>query len=90
YRIYSSTLAQMNKFLAEGNLEGMFKQNAEQKQNAMQAVYREWRAEQAKLASKGVKDNESDYERILWILSAIMVMVLAVIIISWVAMRRVL
>ncbi|EOI3491332.1 methyl-accepting chemotaxis protein [Cronobacter sakazakii] len=90
YRIYSSTLAQMNKFLAEGNLEGMFKQNAEQKQNAMQVVYREWRAEQAKLASKGVKDNESDYERILWILSAIMVMVLAVIIISWVAMRRVL
>ncbi|ALB56290.1 Tar ligand binding domain-containing protein [Cronobacter universalis] len=90
YRVYSSTLAQMNKFLAEGNLEGMFKQNAEQKQNDMQEVYREWRAEQAKLASKGVKDNESDYQRILWILSAIMVMVLAVIIISWVAMRRVL
>ncbi|EPE7491233.1 methyl-accepting chemotaxis protein [Cronobacter universalis] len=90
YRVYSSTLAQMNKFLAEGNLEGMFKQNAEQKQNDMQEVYREWRAEQAKLASKGVKDNESDYQRILWILAAIMVMVLAVIIISWVAMRRVL
>ncbi|EOI5760671.1 methyl-accepting chemotaxis protein [Cronobacter turicensis] len=90
YRIYSSTLAKMNKFLAEGNLEGMFKQNAEQKQNAMQEVYREWRADQAKLSSQGVKDNESDYQRILWILSAIMVMVLAVIIISWVAMRRVL
>ncbi|EOC0059179.1 methyl-accepting chemotaxis protein [Cronobacter turicensis] len=90
YRVYSSTLAQMNKFLAEGNLEGMFKQNAEQKQNAMQEVYREWRADQAKLSSQGVKDNESDYQRILWILSTIMVIVLAVIIISWVAMRRVL
>ncbi|BBV73722.1 methyl-accepting chemotaxis protein (plasmid) [Enterobacter kobei] len=90
YRIFSSTLAQMNKLLAEGKLEEMFKQNAEKKQNAMQVVYREWRAEQAKLASQGVKDNESDYQRIMWILSAIMVLVLAVIVISWVAMRRVL
>ncbi|WP_105640626.1 methyl-accepting chemotaxis protein [Cronobacter dublinensis] len=90
YRIYSSTLAQMGKLLAAGDLEGMFKQNAEKKQNAMQVVYREWRAEQAKLSSQGVKDNESDYQRILWILSAIMVLVLAVIVISWVAMRRVL
>ena len=36
YRIYSATLTQMNVLLAQGNLEDMFKQNAEQKQNAMQ------------------------------------------------------
>ena len=89
---YSSRLPRScaYKLLAEGKLEEMFKQNAEKKQNAMQVVYREWRAEQAKLASQGVKDNESDYQRIMWILSAIMVLVLAVIVISWVAMRRVL
>ncbi len=90
YRNYSTTLAQMNTLLAQGDLAGMFKQNAEQKQKAMQAVYREWRTAQADLASRGVKDNESDYKRILWILSAIMLVVIAVIIISWIAMRRVL
>ena len=35
-------------------------------------------------------DNESDYKRILWILSAVMLLVIAVIISSWIAMRRVL
>jgi len=39
YGIYSATLARMNELLAEGKLEDMFKQNAEQKQQAMQAVY---------------------------------------------------
>ena len=87
YRIYSSTLTQMNVLLSQGNLEDMFKQNAEQKQTAMQAVYREWREAQATLTDKGIQDNESDYKRILWILSAVM---LLVIISSWIAMRRVL
>ena len=90
YGNYSATLAKMNDFLAQGNLEEMFKQNAEQKQVAMQKVYHEWRESQAKLASAGVRDNENDYRRILWILSVIMLVVIAVIVASWVAMRRVL
>lgn len=90
YRIYSATLTQMNVLLGQGNLEDMFKQNAEQKQTAMQKVYREWREAQAALTDKGIKDNESDYKRILWILSAVMLLVIAVIISSWIAMRRVL
>ena len=90
YRVYSSTLAQMNSLLAQGNLEDMFKQNAESKQQAMQKVYREWREAQAKLTNKGIADNEKDYQRILWILSAIMIVVVGVIITSWIAMRRVL
>ena len=80
YRVYSSTLAQMNSLLAQGNLEDMFKQNAESKQQAMQKVYREWREAQAKLTNRGIADNEKDYQRILWILSAIMIVVVGVII----------
>ncbi|HEY3984306.1 methyl-accepting chemotaxis protein [Cedecea sp.] len=90
YRNYSSTLAKMNTFLAQGNLEQMFKQNAEQKQVAMQKVYREWRDEQAELSSEGVRDNQADYQRILWILGVVMLGVIGVIVVSWVAMRRVL
>lgn len=90
YGIYSATLAKMNALLAEGKLEEMFKQNAEQKQTAMQSVYHEWRTAQAKLTSAGIKDNESDYQRILWILSFILLAVVVVILISWIAMQRVL
>lgn len=45
----------MNVLLSRGNLEDMFKQNAEQKQTAMQAVYREWREAQATLTDKGIQ-----------------------------------
>ena len=90
YGIYSATLAKMNALLAEGKLEEMFKQNAEQKQTAMQEVYREWRSAQTALATAGVQDNESDYQKIIWLLSAVMMIVITVIIASWLAMQRVL
>ncbi|WJD50728.1 methyl-accepting chemotaxis protein [Enterobacter sp. PGRG2] len=90
YGIYSTTLNEMNRLLAAGDLEAMFRQGAESKQVAMQSVYREWRAAQAELANKGVIDNENDYVRIMWILSAIMLLVVAVIVASWIAMQRVL
>lgn len=90
YGIYSATLAKMNALLAEGKLEEMFKQNAEQKQTAMQEVYREWRSAQTALATAGVQDNESDYQKIIWLLSAVMLIVVTVIIASWLAMQRVL
>ncbi|MEE7570764.1 HAMP domain-containing protein [Citrobacter sp. wls615] len=90
YGIYSATLAKMNALLAEGKLEEMFKQNAEQKQTAMQEVYREWRAAQTALATAGVQDNESDYRKIIWLLSAVMLTVVTVIVASWLAMQRVL
>ncbi|AST67710.1 methyl-accepting chemotaxis protein II [Kosakonia cowanii] len=90
YTTYHATLTEMNRLLLAGKLEDMFRQNAQKKQEGMEKSYRAWRAEQAKLASDGVQQNEHDYIRILWILAAVMVVVLAVIAMSWVAMQRVL
>ena len=90
YSTYHATLTEMNRLLLAGKLEDMFRQNAQKKQEGMEKSYRAWRAEQARLASEGVKQNEHDYIRILWILAAVMIVVLAVIAMSWVAMQRVL
>ncbi|AZI89190.1 MULTISPECIES: methyl-accepting chemotaxis protein [Kosakonia] len=90
YSTYHATLTEMNRLLLAGKLEDMFRQNAQKKQEGMEKSYRAWRAEQARLASEGVQQNEHDYIRILWILAAVMVVVLAVIAMSWVAMQRVL
>ena len=90
YTTYHATLTEMNRLLLAGKLEDMFRQNAQKKQEAMEKSYRAWRAEQARLASEGVMQNEHDYIRILWILAAVMVVVLGVIAMSWVAMQRVL
>ncbi|KNC93140.1 methyl-accepting chemotaxis protein [Trabulsiella odontotermitis] len=90
YGIYSATLARMTVLLDQGKLEDMFKENAEQKQQAMQKSYREWRAMQTQLTNAGIEDNNNDYSRILWILVTIMVIVVVAIVASWVAMQRVL
>lgn len=90
YGVYFATLTEMNRLLAAGNLEDMFRQNAEQKQTAMQKSYRAWRDAQAELANRGMIESENDYQRILWILTVIMVLVVAVIILSWISMQRVL
>ena len=37
-----------------------------------------------------MQDNESDYQKIIWLLSAVMLIVVTVIIASWLAMQRVL
>ncbi|KFD25009.1 methyl-accepting chemotaxis protein [Yokenella regensburgei] len=90
YGIYSKTLARMNVLLAQGKLEDMFKENAEKKQQAMQEVYREWREAQAALTHQGIEDNNNAYTRIMWVLASVIVLVVAVIITSWLAMQRVL
>ncbi|MBK0079449.1 Tar ligand binding domain-containing protein [Kosakonia sp. S58] len=90
YSTYHATLTEMNRLLLAGKLEDMFRQNAQKKQEGMEKSYRAWRAEQARLASEGVQQNEHDYIRILWILAAVMVVVLGVIAMSWIAMQRVL
>jgi len=90
YAIYHGTLTEMNKLMAANQLEAMFKLNAEQKQNAMQAVYLDWRAAQTKLAEKGVVENEEGFRSMIWGLSAIMAIVIAVIVMSWIGLQRVL
>jgi len=90
YGIYHATLTEMNRLMKAGDLDSMFRQNAEQKQVAMQKIYREWRDVQSELSSKGVVQNDRDYHRILWILGVVMALVVLVIVMSWVAMQRVL
>jgi methyl-accepting chemotaxis protein-1 (serine sensor receptor) len=89
YRIYSATLTQMNVLLSQGNLEDMFKQNAEQnrmrcRRFIVNGVKRRPRSRIKAFRITKVTTNAS------WILSAVMLLVIVVIISSWIAMRRVL
>ncbi|MFH8134799.1 methyl-accepting chemotaxis protein [Pantoea osteomyelitidis] len=90
YSIYQQTLATMIDQLEGKQLEAMFKQNIEQKQDEMQAAYTEWRAAQAVLANQGIEQNESAFQHTIWTLSAILLLVVAVIVLCWVGLRRLL
>jgi methyl-accepting chemotaxis protein-1 (serine sensor receptor) len=67
YRIYSATLTQMNVcWPGQSGRHVQTECRAEAERDA--DVYREWREAQASSRQR-LQDNESDYKRILWILS---------------------
>ncbi|WP_275556650.1 Tar ligand binding domain-containing protein, partial [Mixta sp. Marseille-Q2659] len=90
YNTLAKTLADMADLLAAKQLEAMFKQNIEQKQDEAQAVYTEWRSAQAVLTAKGIAENESAFNTMLWILGTVMTLVVAVIVLCWFGLKSVL
>ncbi|AMG58941.1 methyl-accepting chemotaxis protein [Pantoea vagans] len=58
-------------------------------QSAFLTLYREWRADQSRLTTLGVAENSSAYTRMMWILSAIMAAVVAVIVLCWFGLRKI-
>jgi len=90
YTTLAKTLADMTDLLAAKQLEAMFKQNIEQKQDEAQAVYTEWRSAQAVLSAKGIAENESAFNTMLWILGTVMTLVIAVIVLCWFGLKSVL
>ncbi|KOC88801.1 methyl-accepting chemotaxis protein [Winslowiella iniecta] len=87
---YRDSLAQMLEMMSANQLEAMYKLNIEQKQSEMQGVYSQWRDAQAALTALGVADNQRDYQRMLWVLGGIMLVVLAVIVLCWFGLQRIL
>ena len=90
YADYENGLKAMVKSLQARDLEGMFKQNIEQKQVAMQESYNKWRARQTELSDQGMAQNQKAFKQMMWLLAAIGVAVLAVIISCWFGLRQVL
>ena len=58
-------------------------------QSAFLTLYREWRADQSRLTTLGVAENSNAYSRMMWILAAIMVVVIAVIVLCWFGLRKI-
>ncbi|MBV4365155.1 methyl-accepting chemotaxis protein [Erwinia sp. BNK-24-b] len=90
YDSYSKTLGQMLTLMENRQLTEMFKLNIEQKQNDMQDAYTTWRAAQNVLTAQGAVDNESAYAKMLWVIGAVMVLVIALISLCWIGLRTVL
>ncbi|WP_017802921.1 Tar ligand binding domain-containing protein, partial [Winslowiella toletana] len=90
YAIYSGTLEQMLAMMTNNQLKEMFGLNVEQKQNDMTAIYGKWREAQALLTAAGVEQNQSAYQQMMWILASIMLVVVAVILVCWFGLQRIL
>ncbi|WP_345827857.1 methyl-accepting chemotaxis protein [Erwinia sp. HDF1-3R] len=90
YVLYSKALASMLQLMDNQQLSEMFKMNIEEKQQAMQAAYTHWRDAQNVLMMQGVADNQSAYTSMLWMIAAVMLLVIALIVLCWFGLKRVL
>ena len=90
YAQYEKGLKGMVTSLQARDLEGMFKQNIEQKQVAMQGSYGEWRARQTELSDQGMAQNHKAFTQMMWLLGTIGVAVIVVILACWFGLRQVL
>ncbi|KGT90539.1 chemotaxis protein [Erwinia typographi] len=90
YDSYSKALANMLGLMENKQLNEMYKLNIEQKQNDMQAAYTTWRDAQNVITVRGVAANEAAYARMLWVVGMVMALVVALIVLCWIGLRKVL
>ncbi|GME30809.1 MULTISPECIES: methyl-accepting chemotaxis protein [unclassified Pantoea] len=88
FSTYADALNQLQKALAANDAIAAAKAPVAPSQSAFLTLYREWRADQNRLTTLGVTENSSAYTRMIWILSAIMAAVVAVIVLCWSGLRK--
>jgi len=89
YADYAGALGAMQTALQTGDLTAAGKIPVAPSQSAFLTLYREWRADQNRLASLGAEANSAAYSRMMWILGTILVAVLAVILLCWSGLRKI-
>ncbi|WP_217546855.1 MULTISPECIES: methyl-accepting chemotaxis protein [Pantoea] len=90
YTAYASALGQLQDALVAKDLDQAAKAPVAPSQNAFLKEYRQWRADQDRLTAAGVEANSSAYDHMIWLLGAVLAIVVAVIVLCWFGMRKIL
>ncbi|MGJ0479445.1 methyl-accepting chemotaxis protein [Pantoea agglomerans] len=86
---YAGALSSLQSALQVNDMAAAAKAPVAPSQSAFLTLYQEWRADQSRLTTLGVAENSSAYTRMMWILSAIMAVVVAVIVLCWFGLRKI-
>ncbi|MCP1204793.1 methyl-accepting chemotaxis protein [Pantoea sp. B550] len=86
---YAGALNSLQSALQVNDMAAAAKAPVAPSQSAFLTLYREWRADQSRLTTLGVAENSNAYSRMMWILAAIMVVVIAVIVLCWFGLRKI-
>ncbi|NEG66404.1 HAMP domain-containing protein [Pantoea agglomerans] len=89
YDAYALALNELQTALRANDATAAGKAPVAPSQSAFLSVYEEWRADQNRLTNLGVQENSSAYSRMMWILSTIMTVVVAVIVLCWFGLRKI-
>ncbi|MGK3126684.1 methyl-accepting chemotaxis protein [Candidatus Pantoea formicae] len=90
YTAYANALSQMQAALQANDLVLAAKLPVAPSQSAFLKDYSQWRTDQDHLTDAGIQANSAAYQRMMWLLGVVMVVVIAVIALCWVGLRKVL
>ena len=90
YTAYANALSQMQDALLANDLVQAGKVPVAPSQSAFLKDYSQWRADQDRLTALGVAENLADYQRMMWLLGVVLVVVIGVIALCWFGLRKVL
>ncbi|MFT4269502.1 MAG: methyl-accepting chemotaxis protein [Pantoea sp.] len=90
YGAYAGALAQMQDALLANNLELAAKVPVAPSQSAFFENYNNWRNAQDHLADVGVAENLAAWQQMMWLLGLVLAVVVAVIVLCWFGLRKVL
>ena len=90
YTAYANALSQMQDALLANDLVQAGKVPVAPSQSAFLKDYSQWRADQDRLTALGVAENLAAYQRMMWLLGVVMVVVIGVIALCWFGLRKIL
>jgi len=90
YTAYANALSQMQDALLANDLVQAGKVPVAPSQSAFLKDYSQWRADQDRLTALGVAENLAAYQRMMWLLGVVLVVVIGVIALCWFGLRKVL
>lgn len=90
YQDYYDILNQLMQVADTRNLDALFAINAAPKQLAMSENYDRWRAVANQLSKQFAEESNQSYYRMLWLLSAIVLLVITTIMVCWIVISNVL
>ena len=90
YKVLHDALTELVQMLGAGNLKGFVDQPTQGYQNDFESAYTTWSQTTSKLMAAGAEQNESAYQRALWIIGIVLAILAAVIGLVWTGMHHIL
>ncbi len=90
YQVLHDALTELVQMLGAGNLKGFVDQPTQGYQNDFESAYNTWAQTTSNLMTAGAEQNESAYQRALWIIGLVLVILAAVVALVWTGMHQIL
>ena len=90
YKMLHDALGELVQMLGAGNLKGFVDQPTQSYQNDFESAYATWAQTTSTLITAGAEQNESAYQRSLWIIGIVLTILAGVVALVWIGMHQIL